>query len=98
MQKARLDYPGKVAPLGNRLVVDDDLLAQQAVVNGEVRLAAAQIDGMVGLDGATLRNESHRALSISGIRNPASTVEAPASSRGLTAEQGRRAVPRRRAV
>jgi hypothetical protein len=62
MQKIRLDYPGKVALLGNRLVVDDDLLVQQAIVNGEFRLAAAQIGGMVGLDGATIRHEGHRAL------------------------------------
>ncbi|HEY6787621.1 MAG TPA: hypothetical protein VI365_09950 [Trebonia sp.] len=62
MQRARLDYPGKVALLGNRLVVNGDLLAQQAVVNGEFRLAGAQVGGMVGLDGATLRHEGGRAL------------------------------------
>jgi hypothetical protein len=40
----------------------DDLLAFHAVVNGQLRLAAARIGGMVGLDGATLRHEGHRVL------------------------------------
>lgn len=61
MQKARLDFPGGVALLGNRLVVDGDLLAQEAI-SGQFRLAAARVGGIVGLDGAVLRNEGHRAL------------------------------------
>ncbi len=62
MQRAHLDHPGQVALLGNRLVVNDDLLAQGAVVDGEFRLAGAQVGGMAGLDGATVRHEGGRAL------------------------------------
>jgi hypothetical protein len=62
MQRACLDVPGGVALLANRLVVDGDLLAQEAVVSGQFRLAAAEIGGMVGLNGATLRHEGDRAF------------------------------------
>jgi hypothetical protein len=62
MQKTRLDCPGTVALLGNRLVVDDDLLAPESVVNGQFRLNAARIGGIVVLDRATFRHEGYRAL------------------------------------
>jgi len=52
MQRSLLDNPGQVALLANRLVVDDDLLAHEATLNGEMRLAGAQVGGIVGLDGA----------------------------------------------
>ncbi len=62
MQRTRLDCPGRVALLGNRLVVDGDLLAQEVTVDGEFRLAGAAVGGMIGLDGATLRHPGGRAL------------------------------------
>lgn len=54
-QDSRLDHPDGVALLANRLVIDDDLLAPRAVVNGEFRLAGARVGGIVLLDGAGLR-------------------------------------------
>jgi hypothetical protein len=62
MQRVRLDYPGEVALLGNRLVIDGDLIGQDAVVNGQTRLAGARVGGTVILDGAGLRHEGGRAL------------------------------------
>lgn len=62
MQEFRLDRPGEVALLGNRLVIDDDLLVMRAVIDGQFRLAGAKVGGMVLLDGATLRHEGRRAL------------------------------------
>ncbi|MBO0805433.1 MAG: pentapeptide repeat-containing protein, partial [Nocardiopsaceae bacterium] len=54
MQEASLDHPGHAALLANRLVVDDDLIAAEAVVNGEMRLAGARVGGIVLLDRAVV--------------------------------------------
>ncbi|HTU76763.1 MAG TPA: hypothetical protein VMG38_24900 [Trebonia sp.] len=62
LQRARLNHPGNVALRGNRLVVDDDLLAHEAVVEGQFRLNAARVGGIVLLDRATFLNAGDRAL------------------------------------
>ena len=62
VQDARLTRPGAVAFLGNRLSIDDDLVALRATVDGEFRLAGSRVGGSVLLDGATLRNEGGYAL------------------------------------
>jgi hypothetical protein len=62
MQRSLLDNPGHVALLANRLVVDDDFLAQEAIVNGEVRLAGARVGGVIGLDKAVIRGGGRRAV------------------------------------
>jgi uncharacterized protein YjbI with pentapeptide repeats len=62
VQDARLTCPGSVALLGNRLMVDDDLVALRVSVDGEFRLAGSRIGGSVLLTGATLRNEGGYAL------------------------------------
>lgn len=54
-EESHLDHPGGVALLANRLVIDDDLLAPRATVNGEFRLAGARVGGIVLLDGAVIR-------------------------------------------
>lgn len=59
---ARLTCPGTVALAGNRLTVDDDLVALRASVDGEFRLAGARIGGSVLLSGASLENEGGYAL------------------------------------
>jgi hypothetical protein len=56
MQDSVLDHPGHVALLANRLIIDDDLLAHRATVNGEMRLAGAQVGGIIGLGGAVIRS------------------------------------------
>jgi hypothetical protein len=67
MRDLDLRHPGAVAFLGNRLVIDDDLLAAGAVVNGEFRLSAARIGGAIVLIDAKLRNEGGVALSGSNL-------------------------------
>ena len=67
MSGARIDNPGGVALLANRLVIDDDLLALQASVDGEWRMGAAQVGGIVNLNGATIRNDGGRALDASNM-------------------------------
>jgi hypothetical protein len=62
MGDSRLNNPGKGALLGNRLVIDDDMLAQRAIVDGELGLAAARVGGNILLAGATLRNDGATAL------------------------------------
>jgi hypothetical protein len=62
LQEARLTRPGAVAFLGNRLAIDDDLVALRASVDGEFRLAGARVGGSVLLAGATLRNAGGYAL------------------------------------
>ncbi|HEX6452190.1 MAG TPA: hypothetical protein VF060_22355 [Trebonia sp.] len=67
MQRSLLDNPGHVALLANRLVVDDDFLAQEAIVNGEVRLAGARVGGVIGLDKAVIRGGGRRAVNAFGL-------------------------------
>jgi hypothetical protein len=62
MQDARLKCPGAVALVGNRLTIDDDLIALRASVDGEFRLAGSWVGGSVLLAGASLRNEGGYAL------------------------------------
>lgn len=62
MREAHLDYPGGVALLANRIVIDDDLFADRTFVNGELDLAGARVGGVLVLIGSTLRNEGRRAL------------------------------------
>lgn len=62
MQRSLLDTPGGVALLANRLVIDDDLLGQQATVNGEMRLAGAQVGGIIGLAEAVIHGGGRRAI------------------------------------
>jgi hypothetical protein len=62
MSDARLKNPGRVALLANRLVVDDDLVAHGARVDGEVRLSGARVGGMIGFDKASLHNPGGRSL------------------------------------
>jgi hypothetical protein len=59
---SRLTCPGATALLGNRLSVDDDLIALRASVDGELRLAGARVGGSVLLAGASLRNAPGYAL------------------------------------
>lgn len=61
-REAHLDYPGGVALLANRIVIDDDLFADRTFVNGELDLAGARVGGVLVLIGSTLRNEGRRAL------------------------------------
>ena len=67
LQAARLISPGSAALLGNRLRVDNDLVALRATVDGEFRLAGARIGGSVLLSGAALRNEGGCALHASDM-------------------------------
>ena len=62
LQDASLTRPGAMAFLGNRLTIDDDLIALRASVDGEFRLAGSRVGGSVLLAGATLRNEGGYAL------------------------------------
>jgi hypothetical protein len=62
LQDARLKCPGAAALVGNRLVIDDDLIALRASVDGELRLAGSRVGGSVLLAGAILRNEGGCAL------------------------------------
>jgi hypothetical protein len=62
VQDARLTCPGAVAFLGNRLSIDDDLVALRVSVEGEFGLAGSRAGGSVLLAGATLRNEGGYAL------------------------------------
>jgi hypothetical protein len=62
VQDTSLTRPGAVAFLGNRLSIDDDLVALRASVDGEFRLAGSRVGGSVLLDGAALRNEGGYAL------------------------------------
>jgi hypothetical protein len=62
LQDARLMAAGAVAFLGNRLIIDDDLVALRARVDGEFRMAGAHVGGSVLFTGATLRNEGGYAL------------------------------------
>ncbi|HEX3963384.1 MAG TPA: hypothetical protein VHZ03_43245 [Trebonia sp.] len=62
MRDSRLANPGDTALLGNRLIIDDDLLAQRATVTGELRFGAARVGGLILLDGASLRNPGGTAL------------------------------------
>jgi hypothetical protein len=62
LQEARLRRPGAIAFLGNRLAIDDDLIALRTSVDGEFRLAGARVGGSVLLTGAALRNEGGYAL------------------------------------
>jgi hypothetical protein len=62
LQESRLVCQDHTVLLANRLIVDDDLLFQDAVAIGEVRLAGARVGGMVGLNGTTLENPGGRAL------------------------------------
>jgi hypothetical protein len=62
LHDARLTRPGAVAFLGNRLTIDNDLVALRASVDGEFRLAGARIGGSVLFAGAALRNEGGYAL------------------------------------
>jgi hypothetical protein len=67
MRDSRLDSPGDAVFRGIRLVIGDDLLAQGAIINGEVRLAAARVGGQVLLDGAEIRNPGGLALAASNL-------------------------------
>jgi hypothetical protein len=62
LRDCRLEQPGGIALLANRVVVDDDLNAQRATVDGEVRLAAARVGGVITFGGASLRNAGGMAL------------------------------------
>jgi hypothetical protein len=62
LRDARLRCPGAMALMGNRLAIDDDLIAMRASVDGEFRLAGSRIGGSVLLGGATLRNDGGSAL------------------------------------
>ena len=62
VQDASLTCPGSVAFLGNRLKIDDDLVALRASVDGEFRLAGSRVGGSVLFAGAALRNEGGYAL------------------------------------
>ena len=62
VQDTSLTRPGAVAFLGNRLSIDDDLIALRTTADGEFRLAGSRVGGSVLLDGATLRNEGGYAL------------------------------------
>jgi hypothetical protein len=62
VQDISLTHPGAVAFFGNRLSIDDDLVALRASVDGEFRLAGSRVGGSVLLDGAALRNEGGYAL------------------------------------
>jgi hypothetical protein len=66
MEDSRLRHPGEVALLANRLVVDDDLIAPRTVVDGELRLAGAQVGGIVLLDRAVLHSAGAR-RAVNGI-------------------------------
>ena len=67
LQDARLTHPAAVAFLGNRLTIDDDLVALRAGVDGEFRLAGSRVGGSVLLAGAELRNEGGYALHASDM-------------------------------
>lgn len=67
LQDARLRCPGSTAFVGNRLTVDNDLVALRSAVDGEFRLAGARIGGSVLLSGAALRNEGGYALHASDM-------------------------------
>ena len=62
LQDARLAHPAAVAFLGNRLTIDNDLVALRARVDGEFRLAGSRVGASVLLAGAELRNEGGYAL------------------------------------
>ena len=62
LQDSRLTSPGAVAFLGNRLTIDDDLVAVRTSVDGEFQLAGARIGGSALFIGAALRNEGGYAL------------------------------------
>lgn len=62
LEEARLRCPGAAAFFGNRLVIDDDLNAVEADVDGELRLAGSRVGGSVLLTRAALRNGGGYAL------------------------------------
>ncbi|HEY5395955.1 MAG TPA: hypothetical protein VIL16_11220 [Trebonia sp.] len=62
LHDTRLTRPGAEAFLGNRLTIDDDLVAVRASVDGEFLLAGSRIGGSVLFAGASLRNEGGYAL------------------------------------
>jgi hypothetical protein len=62
LQRSRLENPGQVALLANRLVVDNDLIARRATVDGELRLAGGHVGGVIVLDEAVIRGGGRRAF------------------------------------